>query len=283
MLISTESLLKDAQEKGYAVPAFNIHNLETIKAVVEKADELRSPVMLAATPGTIRYMGADYLLQIAETANRKHDIPVSLHLDHHEDLRDIERLIELGARSVMIDASHKPFEENVETVRDVVKFASRFGASVEAELGRLTGMEDDLHVDENDGIYTNPLQAREFVERTGIDSLAVAIGTAHGLYKGNPKLDFDRLREIRKEIHIPLVLHGASGLSSETVQRTIEMGICKVNIATELKIAYSSGLKDYLQKHPNANDPREYFSDGINALKQVVENKIKMCGSYNRV
>ncbi|AFQ12967.1 TPA: tagatose-bisphosphate aldolase subunit GatY [Bacillus pacificus] len=281
MLVSTQFILRNAQEQGYAVPAFNIHNLETLKAVIESAVELRSPVIIAATPGTIKYMGKEYLLHMIEAARKQYEIPISLHLDHHEDISDIKNCIDSGVRSVMIDASHHPFEENIQIVREVSLYAKQYGVTVEAELGQLSGIEEDIKVENS--IYTDPYQAKEFVERTNIDSLAVAIGTAHGLYKGEPKLDLQRLINIRKQVNIPLVLHGASGLSDSLVQETIRLGICKVNIATELKIAFGTALRHYLHSHPEENDPRKYFSDAIMAMKRVVADKIKMCKSLNRV
>lgn len=282
MIISKSPILVDAQSKGYAVPAFNIHNLETMKTVLETAQELRSPVLIAATPSTVRYIGKEFLIKMMEAAQKTYNIPICFHLDHHENIEDIKELIEMGIPSVMIDASHYEFEENIRIVREVTQFAARFGTAVEAELGRLSGIEDDMEVDEKDQIYTNPIQAKEFVARTGIDSLAVAIGTAHGLYKGEPKLDIDRLAAIQKEVDIPLVLHGASGLPDELVQETINRGICKVNVATELKMAFVKGLRSYLKAHPEANDPRYYFHDAVAEMKKVIANKIKMCGSVNR-
>lgn len=281
-LVNTKEMLLKAQKEGYAVPAFNVHNLETIQVIVEAAAELRSPVILAGTPGTFSYGGRDYIQAIAETAARRHDIPIALHLDHHEALEDIRESVELGTKSVMIDASHHAFEENIRIVKEVVELARASGATVEAELGRLGGQEDDLIVDEADSFYTDPAAAKEFVERTGIDSLAVAIGTAHGLYKSEPKLDFDRLAEIREVVDVPLVLHGASGISVKDVRRAIELGCCKVNIATELKIPFSSALRNYLLEHPDANDPRKYMAPGKEAMSRVVKEKIKMCMSENR-
>jgi len=306
-LVNTKDLLLKAQKEGYAVPAFNIHNLETIQAVVETASELRSPVILAATPGTFKYAGRDYIQAIAETAAKKYSIPIALHLDHHENIEDIKESIELDTKSVMIDhldhheniedikesieldtksvmidGSHLPFEENIQVVKQVVELAHSKGATVEAELGRLGGQEDDLVVDDDDSYYTDPQAAKEFVERTGVDSLAVAIGTAHGLYKSAPKLDFKRLREIREVVSVPLVLHGASGIPFEDVRKCIELGCCKVNIATELKIPFSNALRQYLIDHPDANDPRKYMEPAKQAMKQVVKEKIEMCMSANR-
>jgi tagatose 1,6-diphosphate aldolase GatY/KbaY len=282
VIISKSSILLDALASGYAVPAFNIHNLETMKTVLDTSQELRSPVIIAATPSTVRYMGQEFLIGMMKAAGKKYDIPICFHLDHHERIEEIKTLIDMGIPSVMIDASKHDFEENIRIVKEVVGYAAEFGVSVEAELGRLSGIEDDLTVDEKDQIYTDPKEAHEFVVRTGIDSLAVAIGTAHGLYKGEPRIDIKRLEAIKDTVAIPLVLHGASGLPSHLVQETIKRGICKVNVATELKIAFANGLRSYLLSHPDANDPRDYFQDGVDEMKKVIKAKIKMCGSMNR-
>lgn len=282
MVVNTKEMLLRAQKEGYAVPAFNIHNLETIQVIVETAAELGSPVILAGTPGTFSYAGRDYIQAIVEVAAKKYQVPIALHLDHHETLEDIKASVELGTKSVMIDASHHPFEENVKIVKEVVDYAHANGATVEAELGRLGGQEDDLVVDEADSFFTDPKAAKEFADKTGIDSLAVAIGTAHGLYAAEPKIDFERLEQIREVVDIPLVLHGASGIPEADVRRCIELGCTKVNIATELKIPFSSHLREYLVQHPEANDPRKYMEPAKTAMKAVVAEKIKMCMSNNR-
>jgi tagatose 1,6-diphosphate aldolase GatY/KbaY len=281
-IVSTTEIFHRAQAEKYAIPAFNIHNLETIQVVVDTAAELKSPVILAGTPSTIAYAGGDYLVAIAQTAAEKYDIPVAIHLDHFETFDEIKKYIDHGFKSAMIDASHHPYEENIRLVKEVVEYAHAHGVSVEAELGRLGGQEDDLIVDEKDAKFTNPAQAREFVERTGIDSLAVAIGTAHGLYKGEPKIDFERLEEIRNSVDVPLVLHGASDIPTEMVKRTIGLGICKVNIATDLKIPFSNAVKQYFRENPEANDPRKYMTPGKVAMKEIVIDKIKMCGSNGK-
>ena len=281
-LQSTKQMLLDAQKGGYAIPAFNIHNLETIQVVLEAANDLKSPVILAATPSTVKYAGESYLLTIIEKANEINNVPVTFHLDHHENVEDIKRIITIGCRSVMIDASKYEFKENVAIVKDVVDFAHRYGATVEAELGKLGGREDDIIVDEKNSFLTDPKEAVEFVKMTGVDSLAVAIGTAHGLYKSEPKLDFERLEEIRGLLDVPLVLHGASGVPTEAVQKAINLGICKVNIATELKIPFSNAIKEYFKEHPDASDPREYLVPAKRAMYDVVVEKIKMCNSENK-
>ena len=282
-LISSREMLKRAQVGGYAVPAFNIHNLETVQVIVETASEMGSPVILAGTPGTYQYAGTDYLVSICKEAAHKHQIPLVLHLDHHEELSDIRTKVEHGIRSVMIDGSHYAFDKNIDIVRSVVQHCNRFDASVEAELGRLGGQEDDLIVDSADALLTDPSSAAEFVRSTGIDSLAVAIGTAHGMYKSEPRLDFERLAQIREVVDIPLVLHGASGVPDEMVRRCIELGVCKVNVATELKIAFADAVKKHFAEHPDANDPRKYIVPGKEAMKQVVIDKIRMCGSEGRI
>ena len=275
-IISSKNMLLKAQRHGYAVPAFNIHNLETMQVVVETAAELRSPLILAGTPGTYSYAGTGNVVAIARDLAKYWDLPLAVHLDHHEDLTDITHKVQAGIRSVMIDGSHSPFEENVALVKSVVELSHRYDASVEAELGRLGGVEDDLVVDAKDALYTNPEQAREFV--TGIDSLAVAIGTAHGMYAAEPKLDFERLAAIRDRVDVPLVLHGASGLADSDIRRAISLGVCKVNVATELKIAFSDALKQYFEENPDANDPRHYMKPAKAAMKDIVRKVIHVCG-----
>jgi len=281
-IVSSKDMLIAARKGGYAVPAFNIHNLETIQVVAEAAAELNSPLMIAATPSTLKYAGEDYLLAIVDVAAKRYNIPIAVHLDHAEDVPYIKQLIDMGYKSVMIDASHHPFEENIAIVQEVVKYAHSRGVSVEAELGRLGGQEDDLIVDEKDSFYTDPHAAVEFVEKTGIDSFAVAIGTAHGMYKSEPKLDFERLKTISELVEVPLVLHGGSGVPDRDVQRTITHGIAKVNIATELKIPFAQAVREYLKANPDANDPRKYLTPAKEAMKKVAMQKIMMIGSNGK-
>ncbi|WP_196593459.1 tagatose-bisphosphate aldolase subunit GatY [Pectinatus sottacetonis] len=281
-LRNTKQMLLTAQKGHYAVPAFNIHNLETFQVVTDTCNELHSPVIIAATPSTVAYADKDYLISLTAAAMEKVDIPISFHLDHHEDSNDIKRTIAAGCRSVMIDASRLPFSDNIAKVKDIVAFAHICGATVEAELGKLVGIEDDLIVSEENNVYTNPDDAVKFVEATRVDSLAVAIGTAHGLYKGIPRLDFDRLKKIREKVSIPLVLHGASDVPDELVSKAISLGICKVNIATDLKIPFSNAVKTFFAHNPQVNDPRKYLTPAKEAMKKVVQQKIKICNSMNR-
>jgi len=276
---NTKDMLIKARKEGYAVPAFNIHNLETIQTVVDAAVEMKSPVILAATPGTMNYAGRAYVQEIAEVAAKENDIPIALHLDHHETIESIEESLELGTKSVMIDGSHSTFEDNIALTKQVVDKAHAHGATVEAELGRLVGQEDDMIVEEGDAIYTDPDTVEEFVEKTGVDSLAVAIGTGHGVYESTPNLDFDRLEKIKNLIDIPIVLHGASGISKEDVQKCISLGCAKVNVSTELKIPFSEALRNHLIEHPDETDPRKYFGPAKEAMKKAAIEKILICKS----
>ncbi|PAV31138.1 tagatose-bisphosphate aldolase [Virgibacillus profundi] len=276
---NTSEMLIKARREGYAVPAFNIHNLETIQTVVDAAVEMRSPVILAATPGTMKYAGRAYIQAIADVAAKENDIPIALHLDHHETFESIEESLKLGTKSVMIDGSHSTFEENIAISKKVADKAHEFGATIEAELGKLVGQEDDLIVEAEDAAYTDPDTVQEFVERTGIDSLAVAIGTGHGLYETEPNLDFKRLEKIKSLIDIPIVLHGASGISKEDVQKCIALGCAKVNVSTELKIPFSETLREHLIANPNETDPRKYLNPAKAKMKEAVIEKILICMS----
>ncbi len=282
MLKTTKELLSEAQNKGYAVPQFNVYNLETLRSVVEAAEEMNSPVILAVTPGTRRFSGDAYMHALAHTAAKVSSVPIAYHLDHHTSIVDVVPSLKLGAKSIMIDASMETFENNVRIVKEAVETAHGYGASVEGELGKLIGTEEDITVEEGEDALTDPEMAKEFVERTGVDTLAVAIGTAHGLYKSKPNLDFDRLKKIREAVDVPLVLHGASGVSEEDVRKCIAYGVSKVNIATELKIPFAEALRDYFKAHPNEQDPRKYFTPAKEALKEVVLQKIRMCKSEGK-
>lgn len=278
-LVNPLKYIKAAEKFKKAIPAFNIHNLETAQAVVEAAAEENSPVMIATTPGTLRHAGVNCIAEIIKALSETYDIPIALHLDHCNSYEVIIQALRNGYTSVMIDAAELPYEENVKLVKSVVKTAHAVDVAVEAELGRIGGTEDDLTVDEREATLTIPSEAKNFAEETGIDSLAVAIGTAHGVYKGEPKLDFERLAEINKIVDIPLVLHGASGVPGTSVKKSIERGITKVNIATELKIPMAAAIQKYFAENPEANDPRKYLGAGREAVKKVVKEKIRLCGS----
>ncbi len=261
-LVNTKKMLNDAKSNGYAVGAFNIHNLETLKAVVKAAYEMNSPLILQTTPGTIKYAGEDYIAAIAKVASEKYDIPIALHLDHGNSFDIVVRCLKAGYTSVMFDGSMLSYEQNVAATKKVVEIAHAVDVTVEAELGNIVGVEDDMYVNEDINAFTDPKMATDFVEKTGIDSLAIAIGTAHGLYKGEVRLDFDRLKEIRRLIDIPLVLHGASGVPDNLVRKAIEFGINKLNIATELKIPFANAIKEIFENSPTESDPRKYLLPG---------------------
>ncbi len=280
--VTSEKMLLDAQKGGYAVGAFNVENMEMVMAVIAAAEELRAPLMLQTTPSTIKYAGLDMYLANVKAAAERASVPVCLHLDHGDSFDLAMRALRTGYTSIMIDGSHNVFEENIAVTKAVADACRPSGIPVEAELGKVGGKEDDLDGGEGNG-YTDPLEAKEFVERTGVTSLAVAIGTAHGVYKGVPKLDLDRLAEIRKAVDIPLVLHGASGLSEEAVVESIKRGICKVNFATELRIAYTDGVKEFLAANPDAFDPKKYGKVAMEHVKAIVETRMKMCGCTDRV
>ncbi len=293
-----------AADGGYAVGAFNINHLETLLAVVEAVEEENSPAIVAVTPSAIKYAGLGYLVAMVKVAAEKVSQPVSLHLDHGKDVGVVADCLEAGFTSVMIDASHLSFEENLAASKEVVELAIKTGASVEAELGRLAGVEESS-VDEKDAVLTDPASAKKFVERSGVDALAVAIGTSHGAYKfkGEPKLDFDRLRAIRKETDALLVLHGASsvpgwiiekatkygaelagakGIPEEHIRRATSLGISKVNIDTDLRLAFTGAVREVLATSPSLFDPRKIVGPAKDAMKRVVKGKMRLFGSSGK-
>ena len=253
--VTSAEMLQDAQKRGYAVGAFNCENMEMVKAIIAAAENLRAPVMLQTTPSTIRYGTLDTFAAIVDLA---------------------VQAMQAGYSSVMIDGSKLPFEENIAETKRVADVAGAAGIPVEAELGKVGGKEDDLVAEADTN--TDPQEAKEFVERTGITSLAVAIGTAHGFYVGTPVLDKERLSEIRRVVDIPLVLHGASGLLDEDVRDCVSRGICKVNFATELRKAFTDACRKVAQEDPKAFDPKVFCKAGMAAVTQLVENRMKVCG-----
>ena len=279
--VTTKKMLQDAQDGHYAVGAFNVENMEMVMAVIEAAEEMNAPVIMQTTPSTVKYAGLDYYLANVKAAAERADIPVALHLDHGSSYGLAMQALRTGYTSIMIDGSHEGFEDNVVLTKAVVDACRPSGIPVEAELGKVGGKEDDLDGGDGDG-YTDPNQAKEFVERTGASSLAVAIGTAHGLYKGVPKLEQERLSNIRQVVSVPLVLHGASGVPDEAVREAIRRGICKVNYATELRIAYSNGIKEVLKTDPDIIDPKKYGAIGKKYVKTFVMEKIRNCGCVNK-
>jgi tagatose 1,6-diphosphate aldolase GatY/KbaY len=269
-------MLSEAKKGGYAVGAFNVENMEMVKAVIAAAEELSAPVMLQTTPSTIKYGSLETYVAIISAEAKKAKVPVALHLDHGSSFELAVRAIKEGYTSIMIDGSHESFEDNIALTKRVVEVARPNGIPVEAELGKVGGKEDDLEADADTN--TDPAQAAEFAERTGISSLAVAIGTAHGFYVGTPVLDKERLSEINKLVSIPLVLHGASGLSDDDVRDCVKRGICKVNFATELRAAYTDAIKDLLKEKPDTFDPKSLGKAGMERVKELVKSRILVCG-----
>ena len=281
-LVTTKEMLLDAQKKGYAVGAFNVENMEMVMAVVSAAEETKSPVIMQTTPSTVKYADFDYFYANVKVAAEKASVPVAIHLDHGNSFDLAMKAYRTGYTSIMIDGSHGTFEENIALTKSVVDVCKNGNVPVEAELGKVGGKEDDL--DGGDGGYTNPSQAKEFVERTGADSLAISIGTAHGVYKGEPKLDLDRLSQIREVVDIPLVLHGTSGVPDDVVTECVNRGICKVNYATDLRIAFTKGVKKVLDENPITIDPKKYNAQGREEVKEYVKSKmlvVKSAGQAN--
>ena len=280
-LVTTKQMLLDAQKGNYAVGAFNVENMEMVMAVMEAAEELKSPVIMQTTPSTVKYAGLDFFLANVKAAAERASVPVAMHLDHGSSFELAMQAYRTGYTSIMIEGSHGSFEENIAVSKAVADACTPSGIPVEAELGKVGGKEDDLDGGD-DNPYTDPDQAVEFVKRTGITSLAVAIGTAHGVYKGEPKLDLDRLSEIREVVDIPLVLHGTSGVPDETVTECVNRGICKVNYATDLRIAFTKGVSEVFSENPDVIDPKKYNACGKERVKEYVMSKMKVCKSVGK-
>ena len=286
MYVTTKEMLRAAQAGKYAIGAFNCENMEMAMAIVAAAEAQRAPVMLQTTPSTVSYAGLDMFYANVRALADRASVPVALHLDHGSSYELAINAIAKGYSSVMIDGSHESFEDNIAVSRRVVEQAKAKDIPVEAELGKVGGKEDDLDGGSGNG-YTDPADAVEFVKATGVDSLAVAIGTAHGVYVGTPVLDVARLAEIRKALEangvsIPLVLHGASGLTDESVRECIAEGICKVNFATELRQAYTAGVREVLAKDPDVYDPKKYGKVAMAKVQALVEDRIKVCGANGK-
>ncbi|MCX6354172.1 MAG: class II fructose-1,6-bisphosphate aldolase [Candidatus Aureabacteria bacterium] len=301
-LVTSKELFKKAMSEHYALGAFNVNNMEIIQGIVEGAAAERAPLILQVSAGARKYARHEYLLKLVEAAVETCDLPIVLHLDHGEDFEICKSCVDGGFTSVMIDGSKHPFEENIALTRKVVDYAHPRGVTVEAELGKLAGVEDNVSVSEKDSVFTNPDQAREFVEKSGCDSLAVAIGTSHGAYKfkSEPKLDFDRLEEIQERLPgFPLVLHGASsvphdlvefcnryggklvgsrGVPEEMISRAAKMNVCKVNIDTDIRLAITGTIRKCFAEDPSNFDPRHYLGPARDAIRDLVRRKIHVLG-----
>jgi len=304
MLVTNKDLMVPARKNGYAIPALNVQNLESLTAVAEAAAEERSPVIMQITPSVIKYAGLQYILSLAKTAALLASVPMAIHLDHGEDFDTAAKCVDSGFTSVMIDGSFLKFDENVALTKRVVSMAHPKGVSVEAELGKLAGVEE-RSVEEKEAILTDPETAVEFVEKTGVDTLAVAIGTSHGAYKfkSEAKLDLERLKIISEKISIPLVLHGASsvpqwlvekatkygatlsgakGIPEDEYRKAILLGIAKINIDTDLRLAFTATVREVLTNAPKEFDPRKILGPAKEAMKEVVKSKMRLFGSSGR-
>ena len=304
MLVTNKDLMVPARKNGYAIPALNVQNLESLTAVAEAAAEEQSPVILQITPSVIKYAGLRYITGLAKTATELQSVPMAIHLDHGDSFETAANCVEAGFSSVMIDGSFLEFDENAALTKRVVDMAHPKGVSVEAELGKLAGVEE-RSVEEKDAILTDPDLAVEFVEKTGVDTLAVAIGTSHGAYKfkGEAKLDLARLKIISEKVAIPLVLHGASsvpqaliekankygaalsgakGIPEEEYRKAIELGIAKVNIDTDLRLAFTATVREVLTDSPKNFDPRKILGPARDAMKEVAKGKMRLFGSAGK-
>ena len=299
-LVTTTEMFKKAYAEHYAIGAFNVNNMELIQAITEAANEEKSPIILQVSAGARKYAKHAYLVKLVEAALIDTDIPIALHLDHGADFEICKSCIDGAFTSVMIDGSSKSFEDNIALTRKVVEYAHDHGCVVEGELGTLAGIEDDVKVDAADASYTRPSEVQEFVERTGVDSLAIAIGTSHGAYKfkpgTNPQLRFDILEEIEKRLpEFPIVLHGASsvpqeyvkiinanggalkdaiGVPEDQLRQAASMAVCKINIDSDLRLGLTAGIRQHMVEHPDHFDPRQYLTDARANVKAIVRHKI---------
>jgi len=299
-LVTTKEMFKKAYEGGYAIGAFNVNNMEIVQGITEAAKEVNAPLILQVSSGARKYANHTYLMKLVEAAIIETNLPICLHLDHGDTFELCKSCIDGGFTSVMIDGSHHSFEDNIALTKKVVDYAHERGVVVEGELGRLAGIEDDVNVSDADAAYTNPAQVEEFVERTGVDSLAIAIGTSHGAYKfkpgQKPQLRFDILEEIEKRLpNFPIVLHGASsvipefvdminnnggkmpdaiGIPEDMLRKAASMAVCKINIDSDLRLAMTGTIRKYFAENPSHFDPRQYLGPARNAIKELVKNKI---------
>lgn len=279
-LVTSENMLKEARNGGYAVAAFNIENMEMVKAIVAGAEELNAPVILQVSESTSKYGSLETYVALVVVEAGKSKIPVALHLDHGTSFDIAAAAIHAGFTAVMIDGSKLAYEENLELTKKVVDLAKTKGVVVEGELGKVGGKEGDVITEEDTN--TDPVQAKEFVDATGVDSLAVAIGTSHGFYVGTPVLDKERIVELKEAVEVPLVMHGASGLSEEDIRNCAARGIAKINFATELRVAYTDAMRKLLTENSEIYDPKKPGKAGMDAVKEIVKNRILMCGSENK-
>ena len=299
-LVSTKEMFEKAYKGGYAIGAFNVNNMEIVQGITEAAAELKSPLILQVSAGARKYAKHNFLVKLVEAALLECDLPIALHLDHGDSFELCKSCIDGGFTSVMIDGSHHSFEDNIKLTKQVVEYAHAHGVTVEGELGRLAGIEDDVNVSAEDASYTRPDEVEEFVTRTGVDSLAIAIGTSHGAFKfkpgQKPQLRFDILEEVEKRLpNFPIVLHGASsvipkyveiinknggqlddaiGIPEDMLRQAAKMAVCKINIDSDLRLAMTAGIREYMNANPKAFDPRQYLTPARAYIKELVAHKI---------
>lgn len=281
-LISLKEALDEADKHGYAVGAFNVSNMETVKAVIESAEAENSPVIIQATPGAVQYAGLFLVTSMVKAAVKNTSVPVAFHLDHGTDFELIVRCIVNGFSSIMFDGSKLPLEENISATARIVEIAKAAGVSTEGELGKIKGTEDEVSVQEGEDLLTDPEEARYFLRETEVDALAVAVGTAHGFYKEEPEIDFSRLRAIRDTCNVPLVMHGASGVPDEDIVRGIALGIRKINIDTEIRQAFRKSISRYIEENPGNIDPRKMMRPAMEEMKKVIRGKMRLFGSSGK-
>ena len=274
--------LPKAKEKKFAVGQFNMNNLEFAKAITEAAMAEKSPFIFGVSEGALKYMGIEYTVAIAEAAAKQSGLPIALHLDHGSTFEVAMKCIRAGFSSVMFDGSHHSFEDNIRLTKEVVKAARAMGVSVEGELGTIGGVEDDISVDEADAALAKPEEAIRFYEETGVDCVANAVGTAHGMYKGEVKIRYDIIEEVAKAIPVPIVLHGGSGVPDEAIRLSIAAGVGKINVNTENQVACTDAIREVLNKDAKVYDPRKYLTPAKNAMVEVVRSKIQLFGSSNQ-
>jgi fructose-bisphosphate aldolase class II len=282
MLVTGKEILQHAHENGYAVGAFNINTMEQVQAIIEAAEETNSPVIIQASQGGLKYAGVEYIAAMVKVAAEKTSVPVALHLDHGTDFKQIMLCLRNGFTSVMIDGSHYELEENIKKTRQIVEMAHAVGVSVEAELGKIGGTEDDISVDEKDATFTDPDEAERFVKETEVDYLAIAVGTAHGPYKGEPKIDFDRIKTIKERLNMPIVLHGSSGVPEESIKKAVSLGINKINIDTDIRMAFHRAVKEFIKNNPDVYDPRKILGPCKVEMKNVIADKMRMFGAAGK-
>ena len=309
MLVTTKEMFEKSMKEGFAIGAFNINNMEIMQAIADAAHEAKSPVIMQVSSSAIKYARINYLMKMVEAATEEYpEVPLAIHLDHGPDFETAKMCIDNGFTSVMIDGSKYDFEENITLTKKVVDYAHEKNVTVEAELGKLAGIEDDVNVAASDAMYTDPMQAEEFVKRTGCDSLAIAIGTSHGAYKfkGEAKLRFDILKQIKEKIpNTPIVLHGAStvipelvemcnkyggniqgskGVPDEILHQASKLGVSKINVDTDLRLAMTAGIRKTFAEEPNVFDPRKYLGNARELIKETVKHKmIDVFGSAGKI